>query len=101
MENALMKSPNGATRVSFVAVTAQVCAVTATYGANFASERSVTSFEWSRAMANFSVEALFKAAFTKKFGRWLQAVGGGRKLRRRGHRPMSARRAVDEAGRLW
>lgn len=101
MENALMKSPNGATRVSFVAVTAQVCAVTATYGANFASERSVTSFEWSRAMANFSVEALFKAAFTKKFVRWLQAVGGGRKLRRRGRRPMSARRAVDEAGRLW
>lgn len=52
-------------------------------------------------MANFSVEALFKAAFTKKVVRWLQAVGGGRQLRRRGHRPMSARRAVDEVGRLW
>ncbi len=101
MENALMKSPNGAIRVSFGAVTAQVCAVTATYGANISSERSVTSFEWSCAMANFSVEALFKAAFTKKVVLWLQAVGGGRQLRRRGHRPMSARRAVDEVGRLW
>ena len=47
MENALMKSPNGAIRVIFGAVTAQLDALTAAYGENLSSERSVTSLEGS------------------------------------------------------
>ena len=52
-------------------------------------------------MVNFSVEALFKAAVTKKSSVGFKRLEEGRQLRRRGRRPMSARLAVDEVGRLW
>lgn len=53
MGNTPRKSPNGAIRVIFGAVTAQVGAVTATYGENLSSERIVKSLEGSRAVLNF------------------------------------------------
>ena len=77
MENAPRKSPNGAIRVIFGAVTAQVGAVTAAYGENLSSERSVTSLEGSRAIATFSAQAPFKAAVTKIVVSSLETAGSG------------------------
>ena len=63
--------------MTFGAVTAQLGALTAAYGENLSSERSVTSLEGSRAIATFSVQAPFKAAVTKIVVGWLETAGSG------------------------
>ncbi len=63
--------------MTFGAVTAQLGALTAAYGENLSSERSVTSLEGSRAIATFSAQAPFKAAVTRIVVGWLDALGRG------------------------